>query len=647
MNKTRIRVILFAGSSFIALVVLVFLLVLNLGQSAELKRTFLSYIVVLWIFSMAAFAVFFFKGAIFDIAGELEDGMVTTLILTVLIIVQIAFAFANYSYTRMRNSFDVFDHARNLYSRTGWDVPLEELNARFGTLPEEIDRIYVVQGDTIIYSYGASAGSDGEQADLGNSNPQEWYVFPVKTGRMMLHVSEAYTKSLTQKILLDLSTVIVAGLFFALELIFFMMQLIKRSIARNESRELSPDGFAYIRQLAFLFYFASRMAAAFIPVLAAQLTGAVAGKSSLAASMPQSVETLLTCAAIFITSEIIIRKGWKLPFLVGLFVVAGGTFLSALAESLPFFIAARAIVGLGYGFCWMTLRNLSLLGRNEEEQNQGFVLLSAGLFAGMNCGSVMGSVLAESAGYKNVFFISALFTILCVFSILKLKNAVIRRAQDTEERTAAPGPIKENIKGNKSGFLEVIGFLLLLILPSCILESYTNYFVPIYAVSIGKGISDVGRALLVYGLIIVYAAPKLSAYIRRRFGSGILINGLYVIMLAAALILTGIWGNFGVVLFAIVIIGMGDGFGAGVQNSYFLALPAISRLPSSRSLSWLSFLKKIAAMLGPISFALVMNFPDRRGILGMGILFALMALFAARKGITFTREFKEAHNRNI
>jgi hypothetical protein len=61
MNKTRIRVILFAGSGLIALIVLVFLLLLNLGQSAELKRTFLGYVAVLWIFSTIAFGVFFFK----------------------------------------------------------------------------------------------------------------------------------------------------------------------------------------------------------------------------------------------------------------------------------------------------------------------------------------------------------------------------------------------------------------------------------------------------------------------------------------------------------------------------------------------------------------------------------------------------------
>jgi predicted MFS family arabinose efflux permease len=639
MNKVRIRVILFVGSVLTALIVLIFLLALNLNQSAELKRTFLGYVGILWVFSIAAFAVFFFRGAIFNVAGELEDGMVTTLILTVLIIVQIAFAFANYSYTRMRNSFDAFDHARNLYSRAGWDVPLTELDARFGILPEEIDRIYIVREDTIIYSYGASSGNDTEQPSLGDYNPQEWYVFPVENGHIMMHISGTYSRNLTRKILLDLSTVIVTGLFFGFELILLVMQLIKRSIARHESRELSPDGFAYIRQLAFLFYFSSRMAAAFIPVLAAQLTGAATGKSTLASSMPQSAETLLTCAAIFITSEIIIRKGWKLPFMAGLLIVAGGTLVSALAESLLVFVAARAIVGLGYGFCWMTLRNLSLLGRDEEEQNQGFVLLNAGIYAGMNCGSVMGSVMAESIGYRNVFFIGALFTVLCVFSILKLKNTAIQRADKPETEKDAIDPGKEN----RTGFMGLIGFLFLLILPSCILESYTQYFVPIYVVSIGKGIADVGRALLVYGLIIVYAAPRLSAWIRRRFGSGILVNGLYNIMLAAALVLTGIWGNFSVILFAIVIIGMGAGFGAGIQNSYFLALPAVSRLPSSRSLSWLSFLKKMGAMLGPITFALAMNFPGRRGILVMGILFAAMAIVACRKGIFFNPKSKEVH----
>jgi hypothetical protein len=48
----------------------------------------------------------------------------------------------------------------------------------------------------------------------------------------------------------------------------------------------------------------------------------------------------------------------------------------------------------------------------------------------------------------------------------------------------------------------------------------------------------------------------------------------------------------------------------------------------------------MGAMLGPISFALAMNFPGRRGILVMGILFAAMALIASRGGVIFNPKNK-------
>lgn len=81
-------------------------------------------------------------------------------------------------------------------------------------------------------------------------------------------------------------------------------------------------------------------------------------------------------------------------------------------------------------------------------------------------------------------------------------------------------------------------------------------------------------------------------------------------------------------------IALADGFGFGAQNAYFLRLPMIGRLPSSRSLSILSFIKKMAEMLGPLTFALAMGFPGGSGLLWMGILFlgasALAALTAGR-----------------
>jgi predicted MFS family arabinose efflux permease len=297
--------------------------------------------------------------------------------------------------------------------------------------------------------------------------------------------------------------------------------------------------------------------------------------------------------------------------------------MSAFAQSLLFFVVSRAVVGLGYGFCWMTLRNIVLLGKDDETRATGFALLNAGLYAGINCGSAMGSILAEALGYAEVLVLAAALTLLCVFAALGLKNAKIQRtAGEVPSEHAQRSPGRERTS--------VLAFLFLLIVPSCIIGAYTAYFLPLYAMDSGRTTADVGRAQLLYGLMIVYIAPKLSRYLRQKLGDGLGINVLYCGVLAGSLILTGLVRDFNIVFLCVMFIGLADGFGFGSQNNFFLAMPFISRLSSSRSLSWLSFLKKLAEMVGPVSFAVAMSFPDSRGILIMGILFLLMAVLASR-----------------
>lgn len=150
--------------------------------------------------------------------------------------------------------------------------------------------------------------------------------------------------------------------------------MIKLTTERKQQEDrIQPTALSYVRQIAFVFYFASRLSSAFIPIMAKSFGETFLGMSANgAAALPQSAETLLTCAAIFITTEILTRKGWKLPFGIGLLLVALGTFLSAISPTLPVFIGARAVVGLGYGFCWMTLRNLALFGKMTASRHGAF-----------------------------------------------------------------------------------------------------------------------------------------------------------------------------------------------------------------------------------------------------------------------------------
>jgi len=628
MEKSRlVRFLLFLASTGIVAVALTFLWFLNLNQAPQLRQIFTFYLVLLSLFSALSLGIFFARGAIFDVDGRLEYVLVITVIMSVLVLAQAAFGFAGYAYRQTQYSFGVFDKARLVFAQVDWNAPAADVDRQLASLPEEFDGVYVFPEKEQAGTAGWKPSSEPSYAyhprsegNLETYRSRELFIFPLSGKSVVIRLSRNFHRRSLERILLDLSTLIAMGIFFGLELSLLVTRFIQRNLVRREEA-LAPGSFAYIRQIAFFFFFAFRMASSFLPVLAASLSGAAVGR--VASSVPQSVEALLTCAAIFITSEIILRRGWKPPFLAGLFVAAGGTLLSSLAGNLAVFILARGITGLGYGFCWMTLRNLCLLGQDEEEQNHGFALLNAGIYAGKNCGSVLGSILADNIGDRTVLLLSACGLAICAFALMSFPNEKFGRPAPTSG--AFPRPTREEYGG-------LLRFLLFLIVPACIVTAYTEYFLPVYAAAVGRGATDAGRGLLIYGVIIVYAAPGMSRFVRRRLGSGLGINLCYNGLLALALILTGLDGSFSTILGAIAIIALADGFGFGAQNTGFLALPAMSRLPASRSLSWLSFFKKMAAMPGPIIFALAMNFPNRIGILSMGLLFLLMVFLAGFKG---------------
>jgi predicted MFS family arabinose efflux permease len=438
--------------------------------------------------------------------------------------------------------------------------------------------------------------------------------------------------------MLDLFTVLVVSLFLGLELVLLVIRIIESRIfaykrqsepdqsseaLREQSNRTPEHCVNFVRQISFLFYFASCLASAFIPVLASQLAAsAFTGSGGVAAGIPHSVESLFTCVSIFLTSELIIKFGWKQPFLFGLVFVMGGTLLSAFTDSIIVFAATRAIVGLGYGFCWMTLRNISLFGVSEKERSWAFAMFLAGLYAGQNCGQVMGSILAETLGYKMVLIIAALATGLSGILVLSLKNDRLEVAGAADEKETLVKSI-----GAKREIVQMVIFMALFMVPVCISGSFASYFLPVYVTSTGGSIADVGRVLLLYSLVIVYGGPKITEICQKYLGKKSYPNFWYNVILAFSFLFFGISGGFGAIAISIVIIGLADGFGTGAQKDSFLSTRLISRMPQSKGLSWYSFLMKLAAMLGPIVFALSLG-AGNRGVLFIGILFLASALLA-------------------
>ena len=218
-------------------------------------------------------------------------------------------------------------------------------------------------------------------------------------------------------------------------------------------------------------------------------------------------------------------------------------------------------------------------------------------------------------------------TILCSLAIMRMENAVLKRNTPQEIK-------EENGQQEKTAFairekVQVVCFSIFMIAPSCIVASYLSYFLPLYFESIGRGVADVGRAQLLYGLVIVYIGPKISKVLIEKDKKLLVSNYIYNLLFSVGLLLVGCFGGMETAFVAVLCLAVADSFGFSVQNNYFLALPSVKRMGASKSLSYLSFLKKITEMLGPTVFALVLVLGYEAGVRLLGSVFVVAVVVFA------------------
>lgn len=604
----------------ILIIILVFLWIINKGQPAEMQAPLNTTLILLSCFALVVLLLFIFFGDIFNDDGTFQGNEITFVITAVICIIQVTLAFATYSYKQLEFENKSLEKAREIFSSIKADMLTESFIIENVVLPDEIGSIYIIDENNIIKN-SADKSQIGKAAGI---DPLESYRFPNGNLTVVMDTSEEYQNQIIRKIFLDLLTVLIASAILTIELVVFAIKLIEDrfDVKQKKSKQNSYKMVGYVRQIAFLFYFASRMPAAFITIIAKNLGGSLFGfKGNVLAGIPQSAEFLLTCAAIFVTSVIIEKKGWKLSFAGGLFIVTIGMVMSAFSSNIVLFILSRGVVGLGYGFCWMTLRNFALFTDNEEDKSICFAMLNAGIYAGMNCGTVLGSILADIIGYRSVLLIASALTIACTLALSGLENA-------TYQRTGKEVQEVRDLNNKKYDFhsiLNLVFFVLLMVVPSCIIGSYLSYYLPIYYTNIGKMTSDIGRAQLIYGLVIVYIGPYIVRLINKA-PNLFTWNIGYNVIFSLALILFGAVGGFVPAMLVVLVIGVADSFGFIAQNNYFLNMRIIKQLGESRALSYLSVTKKFAEMLGPVAFGLSFTAGDFRGVAVLGFNFALAAI---------------------
>lgn len=430
---------------------------------------------------------------------------------------------------------------------------------------------------------------------------------------------------------LDAVTMFITSIFFLVEMLVFIIIVLSNQVVIsewNEAEKVDPNHHHGMtakqehkmeivqhencaRVLAFLLLLCSYMSITFIPLLMKEIYQPLWGLSfNVIVGLPIASEMFGAFLSSLLAGYFIDRYGWRPIFVCGFILLSIATLISALTDNAVNFILIRCFVGIGYGAAWMGLRGLVATGKSNRERTHGFSILNAGIFAGMNCGAVIGALLAQRVGFSVVMILASLIVAVALPFTFSLT---------VNSKPTITGNNKLTLAGLRDFFLhkDTFFFFVLITIPSAITTSFLTYFFPVFANSVDVNQGDIGRGFLLYGICMVFIGPLLV-----RFFAHKKVNTKHL-MLASSLIgvlsLTTFWSfpTFIGALVAIVILGIADSVGLVSQNGYFMSLPSAEKIGHGKALSFYSAMKKIGQFSGPAVFGVAVSLGT---LLGVGLI---------------------------
>lgn len=458
-------------------------------------------------------------------------------------------------------------------------------------------------------------------------------------GKLEINLNEQVIQDKIDEILLDSATVIVISFLFVMELVVFLMILIDAQL--KSAGQGAGDGISYhlVRPAAFLFLFAMDLSMSFLPLHMESLYEPIFGLSKeVVIGLPISAEMFFAGMMLIVTGIWMDKKGWHHPFLVGVTLSGIGFVMSGMAVGAIQFILARAIVGLGFGMVMMSVQGFVFSHTSPSTKARGVANLFASIFAGSLCGSAVGGMLAERVGFAQVFFYGVVGILLAIGFLF----AFMRQSMHKQEAS----PKKD--KGPALNFTTIMRFLLdrdvffMLLFKSMpasvIFVGFLFYISPLHLHSIGTSQSNIARALMAYGLIMIYVSPLISKWVDRTLNKKlfIVISGL---LGGLGLILFNFYTGFIATVVVILLLSLSHSFGFSSQTVYVLNTDVARSIGSGRVLGLYRSMERLGQVMGPITLGtLIAIFGINTGISLIGvayIFFTFCFLFGSRSQVKY------------
>ena len=507
--------------------------------------------------------------------------------------------------------------------------PLDEKERSEVRQVYETKKIFINDGKadatgSYVYAKSPVIGTDGE-------------VIGVVEIGMVSDTLTGIVDQMRMEIMVHILLVLVIGVFFLNEAYAFTSDLKHWKNRRNMvGKDIFPIPF--LRILTFFCALAYNMPTSFLPVYVGSFyKESLPFSEELAASLPLTVNfAMIGIMAVFCTG--LLRKlGFRFAmFLGGICCVIGD---SCMALSMNWWMAAGGLLLNGIG-CGLVMNGLSIIvanQENEQDQTDGFAIINGTMLSGMICGTVVGATLAEDLGEGHMFFVSgglwlALgILILIVGRHFKMAAQMEKRETTKKKEGKNAGRTQTGKKVNPLFSMQILGFLLLVVIPYVIVNGFTSYFLPVFGDSYGLTESQTSLFLVMNCLVGIFMSGALTDVCMKHLGKASIY--LSSALSLGAVLVFGYFQNLYMLAFALFMLGAAKSFGATTRELVFCAQPKVDEMGDDKAMGYYNFADNMGESLGTVVFGAI----SRIGFIsGMWILTGasavMLAVFAGSEG---------------
>ena len=316
-----------------------------------------------------------------------------------------------------------------------------------------------------------------------------------------------------------------------------------------------------IRLPLFLFVVAEELSKSFLPLY---IQAAAPSNPWIGEALLISVPLIAYLAALVLLSPVAGFLTARFPprriFLGALVPIVMSHVGLSLSDSVIEITIWRGVAGAAFALATIACQDYALGMSGSGQRARAIGGFIAVVIGGTFCGTAIGGVLADRIGQSNVFLVGAALSLVAAIMALAMLSGERKLYPSQSESARSAASIWPAL-----GNARFIILLLCIAIPANILiASFLWYLVPLMLAGVGSAPADIGRALMLYYLIIVLLAPRMSALVDKSFDpktmvvAGGIVSGL-------ALVMATQWHDYWSITAAISLAGLGHAMIRGPQ----------------------------------------------------------------------------------